>query len=98
MIIMTTPVENAINDKSRPRRDFARDARDSTAQVLAFTGVKPGEVVLDFLPFRGYFTRLFSSIVGENGHVYASVPRAHTAVARIANEVEEIRRPVESRL
>lgn len=88
---MTTLVANAINDKSRPRRDFARDARDSTAQVLAFTGVKPGDVVLDFLPFRGYFTRLFSSIVGENGHVYASVPQALTAIGRIAKGAEEIK-------
>src|SRR5207253_9826226 len=39
-----------------------------------FAGVKPGDRVADFMSGGGYFTRLFSHIVGRNGHVYAFLP------------------------
>jgi predicted methyltransferase len=41
------------------------------AQVLAFSGVKPGQVIGEFLPGGGYYTRLLSDVVGPHGRVYA---------------------------
>ncbi|WP_146149951.1 class I SAM-dependent methyltransferase [Caballeronia novacaledonica] len=84
-----------MKDKSRPRRDRARDIRDRTADVLDFIGVTPGDRVIDFLPFRGYFTRLFASLVGERGHVFALIPESARKIDRITKgrlEVDQITR------
>ncbi|WP_404365613.1 class I SAM-dependent methyltransferase [Sphingomonas sp. MMS24-J45] len=52
------------------------DTRRKAAEVLAFSGVGPGDEVLDFLPGAGYWTRIFSGVVGKTGHVYAIWPAA----------------------
>ncbi|MFE8585115.1 class I SAM-dependent methyltransferase [Sphingomonas sp. NCPPB 2930] len=52
------------------------DARRQAAAVLAFSGVKPGDTVIDYLPGKGYWTRILSGIVGPKGHVYAYWPAA----------------------
>lgn len=57
------------------------DARRHAAEVLAFAGVKPGQQVVDFLPGAGYWTRIFTGIVGTTGHVYAIWPAAAAAHA-----------------
>ncbi len=64
----------AVADASRPATDTARDADRKPAEMLAFTGVKPGDKVVDLIPGGGYFTRLFSAAVGPTGKVYAFVP------------------------
>ena len=50
------------------------DDRRMAAQVLALSGVKRGDVVVDFLPGAGYWTRIFTDIVGPAGHVYTLWP------------------------
>ncbi|MGP7794816.1 class I SAM-dependent methyltransferase [Sphingomonas sp. CLY1604] len=52
------------------------DARRQAAAVLAFAGVKPGDVVVDYLPGAGYWTRIFTQVVGPKGKVYALWPAA----------------------
>lgn len=64
----------AIAAPDRPEADRQRDAERKPAAMLAFAGVKPGDTVVDFLPGGGYFTRLFSTAVGPQGHVVAYVP------------------------
>src|SRR5450631_449539 len=64
----------AIADASRPDTDKQRDANRKPAETLAFAGVKAGDRVAELLPGAGYFTRLFSKVVGAGGHVYALVP------------------------
>ncbi|WP_380784957.1 class I SAM-dependent methyltransferase [Sphingomonas sp. R86521] len=56
------------------------DAKRKAAEVLAFSGVKPGDTVIDFLPgARYYWTRIFTEIVGPKGHVDAMWPAAMSA-------------------
>jgi predicted methyltransferase len=50
------------------------DDRRKAAEVLAFAGVGPGDQVIDLLPGQGYWTRIFTGIVGAKGHVYAEWP------------------------
>jgi predicted methyltransferase len=64
----------AIADPSRPQSDRDQDAVRHPAELLTFSGVKPGDVVMDVWPGKGYWTRLFARIVGPKGHVYAYVP------------------------
>ena len=52
------------------------DQRRHAAEVLAFSGVGPGDRVIDFFPGQGYWTRLFSAAVGSGGHVLALWPHA----------------------
>jgi predicted methyltransferase len=66
----------AVADSSRPDSDTTRDADRKPEQTLAFSGIKPGDKVADYVADSGYFTRLFSSVVGSKGHVYAVEPTA----------------------
>lgn len=67
-------VSAAVADKNRPEADTQRDANRKPAETLAFAGIKAGDKVADLLPGGGYFTRLFSKVVGEKGVVYAVAP------------------------
>src|SRR5262245_21362349 len=64
----------AVADPSRPADDTKRDGERKPADMLAFAEVKPGGKVVDFIPGKGYFTRLFSKAVGPTGKVYAAAP------------------------
>jgi predicted methyltransferase len=88
---MTDLIARAMKDRSRPKRDVSRDVRDNTAKVLSFVGVAPKNLVIDFLPFRGYYTRLFASIVGAEGHVFAAIPNALAKIERIDKGRAEIK-------
>jgi predicted methyltransferase len=61
-------VTAAINDPER-KADVSNDARREIADVMAFAQVKPGQFVLELIPGSGYWTRVFSAIVGSKGYV-----------------------------
>jgi predicted methyltransferase len=67
-------IANAVANQDRPEEDRQRDADRKPAEVLAFVGVKSGEKVADFIPGKGYFSRILSSAVGPQGHVYGFFP------------------------
>lgn len=66
-------VTQAIADPARAD-DAKDDARRQMAAVMTFAGVKPGDSVLELDPGSGYWTRVFSGIVGPKGHVYTVWP------------------------
>jgi len=73
----SSPVDaiiSAASDPGRPEGDRNRDAARKPVESLQFSGVKPGDAVADFNAGAGYFTRLFSDVVGTRGHVYAIEP------------------------
>ncbi len=72
-------VQAALADKDRPTEDMARDALRKPAEMVAFAEIRPGSVVIDFLPGGGYFSKVFAGAVGPSGHVYAMVPKAAEA-------------------
>jgi predicted methyltransferase len=67
-------VSAAVADPARPQADRDRDADRKPAESVAFAGIKPGQTVADLIPGSGYFTRIFSAVVGPKGHVYAVPP------------------------
>ena len=67
-------IRAAIADPARPADQVARDGNRKPAAVIAFSGLKPGDRVGDFMSGNAYFTRIFSRVVGDTGHVYAFVP------------------------
>jgi len=69
-------VANAVNDPAR-QADKSMDARRKITDVMRFAEVRPGEKVLELIPGSGYFTRVFSAIVGPKGHVYVVWPNEY---------------------
>lgn len=67
-------VSAAVADEHRSADDHQRDLARKPAEVIAFTGMKPGDKVADFVPSSGYFTRIFAKVVGPQGRVYALTP------------------------
>jgi hypothetical protein len=67
-------ITSAVADPARPEGDRNRDVARKPVESLQFSGVKPGDTVADFNASAGYFTRLFSDVVGSRGHVYAIEP------------------------
>lgn len=71
--------QDAVADARRPAEETARDALRHPLDILAFAEVAPGDKIADIRPGAGYFTRLFSSVAGPNGHVYAFIPNRTAA-------------------
>ena len=80
------PASNAAQVASAladPGRAFQRgdDARRHPAELIGLSGVRSGQRVLDLIPGNGYWTRIFSKIVGPKGKVYAIWPEAYGKLA-----------------
>jgi predicted methyltransferase len=58
----------------RSAADRTNDVRRKPAELLAFTGVRPGMVVADVSAGRGYTSELLARVVGTGGKVYAQTP------------------------
>ena len=69
-------VTAAVNDPAR-KDDTANDDRRKIADLMAFAQVKPGQSVVDLIPGSGYFTRVFSGVVGPQGKVFAVWPNEY---------------------
>ncbi|MGR6330489.1 class I SAM-dependent methyltransferase [Sphingomonas sp. XXL09] len=73
-------VARALADPARADQQ-GDDERRQAAAVVAFSGAKPGDTVIDYLPGSGYWTRIFSGVVGPKGKVLAYWPAAAAARA-----------------
>ncbi|MEO9216849.1 MAG: class I SAM-dependent methyltransferase [Rhodanobacter sp.] len=71
---ITAAVRKAVNDPARAA-DQSNDTRRKVALVMTFAEVKPGQSVLELAPGSGYWTRVFSAVVGAQGHVYTVWPQ-----------------------
>src|SRR5215472_7581116 len=74
-------VAAAVADPGRAD-DKEADARRHIAEVISFSGVKPGDKVVDLIPGSGYFTKVFSKVVGPKGHVYMIWPDEYAKEAQ----------------
>lgn len=68
----------------RSDADRRNDVRRKAAQLLAFTGVRPGMKVLDVATGGGYSTELMARSVGTTGTVYGQDSVTTIAAARTA--------------
>lgn len=80
-------IQAALQAPERPAEDRERDALRKPAELLQFAGVQSGQQVVDLLPGGGYFTRLFSQMVGSQGKVYALVPAPHDQLSPKFQEI-----------
>ena len=63
-------IRKAVESTARPAAHTARDANRKPAELLALSGVKPRDRVVEFASFGQYFTTLLSDIVGNKGIIY----------------------------
>ena len=57
--------------------DQPADARRHPAELVGLSGLHEGQRVLDLIPGGGYWTRIFSGVVGPQGRVYSVWPKAY---------------------
>jgi predicted methyltransferase len=69
--VVPKAITAAVADPARPQADRDRDADRKPAECIAFAGLKSGQRIADLLPGGGYFTRIFSAVVGPKGQVFA---------------------------
>jgi predicted methyltransferase len=62
-------IVKAVKSTDRPEKDTVRDAARKPAELLALSGVKPGDKVVEYGAFGQYFTRMLSAVVGDKGSV-----------------------------
>jgi predicted methyltransferase len=74
-------VDKALADPRRNGQREAADARRKPGPLIALAGIRPGDKVLDLIPGSGYWTRIFSKIVGPEGKVYAVWPQSYARFA-----------------
>jgi predicted methyltransferase len=66
-------VSAAVADAGRPQADKDRDANRKPAEVVAVSGLKPGQTVIELGSAGGYYTRILAKTVGPKGKVIAIV-------------------------
>jgi len=74
----------ALAHPDRVAAEVEDDALRLPAEVLAFTGVEPGMTVFEMEAGHGYYTELFSHIVGADGGVVMQNPPAFDSFAGAA--------------
>ena len=91
---ISAAVQKGVNDPAR-QADKHDDARRKIAQVMTFAEVKRGQKVLELVPGSGYWTRVFSAIVGPTGHVYTVWPdeTAKFSAKSLANWQQLVKTP-----
>ena len=60
---------------NRPAADIERDSNRKPKEVLEFANIKSGQIIVDYIPGSGYFTRIFSNVIGKEGKVYSLTPQ-----------------------
>ncbi len=84
-------VSNASANPARPEADSKIDPERKPGELIAFAGLKPGDRILELVPGGGYFTRIFSNVVGPTGHVYELVSTEEMkASAKAADPINAI--------
>jgi predicted methyltransferase len=63
-------VQKAVDSPDRSAKDKARDMGRMPAAVFAYSGIKPGDKVIEIAAFGQYDTNIMVNIVGAKGRIY----------------------------
>lgn len=66
--------ESVFRQDDRPEQDYEMYPMRKSAEVLSFTGVMPGMRVVEMEAGGGFYTELFSRVVGPEGKIYMQNP------------------------
>ena len=68
--------QRVVDNPDRPEIDLGRDASRQPLEILAFSELAPGQIIIELGAGGGYTTELAARVTGSEGHVYAHVLRA----------------------
>jgi predicted methyltransferase len=63
-------VQAAVDSPDRSAKDKARDAGRKPAAVFAYSGIKPGDKIIEIAAFGQYDTNIMVNVVGPKGHIF----------------------------
>jgi predicted methyltransferase len=63
-------IRAAVQSSGRPGAMTERDAVRKPAEVLALSGIEPGQRVVEIAGFGQYYTTLLSAVIGDDGEVH----------------------------
>ena len=63
-------IRAAVQSSERPAAMTERDAVRKPAEVLALSGIEPGQRVIEIAGFGQYYTTLLSAVIGDDGEVH----------------------------
>ena len=66
--------QDVVADPTRLTEAVARDPDRKPVDMLRFSGLKPGQKVLEIAPASGYYTGLLSRMIGADGQLYGVDP------------------------
>ena len=66
-------VKAAVADPGRPAADTMRDDNRKPAEVVAVSGLKPGDSVAELGSSGGYYTRIISKTIGPKGKLFSII-------------------------
>jgi len=69
-VVAKNDYERAVLNESRSEKDISSDINRKPDKILAFAEIKKGMVIADISAGTGYYSELFSYLVGETGKVY----------------------------
>jgi predicted methyltransferase len=69
-----TRMRAALSAPDRPADNKARDESRKPIETVQFFGIKEGDVVVDMIAARGWFTEVLSAAIGPRGRVYMQNP------------------------
>lgn len=67
-------IEAAVSDQTRLADQVERDAGRKPAELIAFSGIQPGETIADIAVGGGYYTAILSRYLGDDGKIHAVDP------------------------
>jgi predicted methyltransferase len=82
-----TSAQKALHNKERPDDDRDSDKSRKPEQILDFSKITSGMVIADLDAGAGYYTELFSFLVGTTGKVY--MQNGPRYIGRHSDKVEE---------
>lgn len=76
----------AVQNTIRMDKDRQRDVNRKPATIMAFSGVRSGQTIIDMIAGGGYYSELFSLALGDGGTVYTHMSRADSErIAQFSN-------------
>jgi predicted methyltransferase len=63
-------IQKAVSSTARPTAMSERDPARRPAEVLAMSGIKPGDIVVEIAGVGQYYTTILSDVVGANGKIH----------------------------
>ncbi|WP_395377015.1 class I SAM-dependent methyltransferase [Marinicella sp. W31] len=79
-------INAAVNDDTRIETDRIRDSGRKPVEILDFSGIKPGDKIVEIAPGSGYYTAILSRLVGDQGVIYGIDPARIFEVFPVARD------------